>query len=174
MNTPIINKLLAIDPGPTYSALLVWDVATQSIDRTSLPEIIKSDLVCETIGLLQLPVACEHLQCFGMAVGAEVFQTAYWIGEYRATCRLECLPFRPVFRMEVKNAICHNSRATDSNIRQAIIDRLGPPGTKKAPGATFGIKADLWSALAIALTVGGAQREMFSPAEEKGALKLFV
>ncbi len=46
------------------------------------------------------------------------------------------------------------------NIRQALIDRFGPPGKKKAPGATYGLSGDMWSALAVAVTftdkLGGA------------------
>jgi hypothetical protein len=40
-------------------------------------------------------------------------------------------------------------RAKDSNIRQALIDRFGEPGTKKVPGLLYGIKKDEWSALAL-------------------------
>jgi len=96
-------------------------------------------------------VACEHLQCFGMAVGKEVFETAYWIGEYRAVCRANKIGFIPVYRSEVKMHFCQSMRAKDSNISQALRDRFGEKGTKKNPGLTYGLKADLWSAFAIAV-----------------------
>jgi hypothetical protein len=43
-------------------------------------------------------------------------------------------------------------KAKDANIRQALIDKIGPQGTKKDPGPTYGISKDVWSALAIAVT----------------------
>ncbi|MGH7470493.1 MAG: hypothetical protein ACRENP_21315 [Longimicrobiales bacterium] len=48
--------------------------------------------------------------------------------------------------------LCKNPKAKDQNIRQALIDLLGAPGTKKNPGPTYGISGDAWSALAIAVT----------------------
>jgi hypothetical protein len=41
-------------------------------------------------------------------------------------------------------------RAKDANIRQALIDKLGAVGTKKAPGPLYGISGHLWAALAVA------------------------
>lgn len=55
-------------------------------------------------------------------------------------------------RIEVKKHLCHNGAAKDSNIRQALIDRFGPPGVKKEPGILYGVKKDIWAAMAIAVT----------------------
>jgi hypothetical protein len=96
-------------------------------------------------------VACEHIQCFGLPVGAEVFECAYWIGDFRCSCKNKGTLFLPVYRSEVKMHFCHSMRAKDANIRMVLIDRLGAPGTKKNPGPTYGIKGDIWSALAIAV-----------------------
>jgi len=43
-------------------------------------------------------------------------------------------------------------KAKDANIRQALIDKLGPVGTKKSPGPLWGVKSHIWSALAVAVT----------------------
>lgn len=77
------GRILGIDPGPEKTALVLWDGA-----KVLQAEIVPSEgvigyLLCETG---RLTVACEHLQCFGMSVGAEVFETAYWIGEFRRAC----------------------------------------------------------------------------------------
>jgi hypothetical protein len=53
--------------------------------------------------------------------------------------------------------LCGSSRANDATIRQALLDRYGPGrekavGTKANPGPLYGIKADLWQALALAVT----------------------
>jgi hypothetical protein len=42
-------------------------------------------------------------------------------------------------------------RAKDANIRQALIDKIGPQGTKAQPGPTYGIKSHSWAALAVAV-----------------------
>jgi len=60
-----------------------------------------------------------------------------------------------VYRKEVKIYLCGSMKAKDPNIRQALIDRLGDPGTKKNPGPTYGVKSHAWSALAVAVTAEG-------------------
>ena len=45
-------------------------------------------------------------------------------------------------------------RAKDSNIRQALIDKYGKPGTKKDPNLFYNdseqkVSKDIWSALAV-------------------------
>jgi hypothetical protein len=49
-------------------------------------------------------------------------------------------------------------KAKDANIRQALIDIYGGNdkaiGNKKTPGPLYGIKGDLWAALAVAVTFG--------------------
>jgi hypothetical protein len=57
----------------------------------------------------------------------------------------------------VKLHLCKSTKANDASIRQALIDRYGPGkeraiGTKKAPGPLYGVKADVWAALALAVT----------------------
>jgi hypothetical protein len=56
-----------------------------------------------------------------------------------------------VFRRDVKLHLCDSPRAKDGNVRQALLDRLGPQGTKKAPGPTYGVKSHEWAALAVAV-----------------------
>jgi hypothetical protein len=65
---------------------------------------------------------------------------------------LESLRCDRITRGEVKVHVCNSKKAKDANVRQALIDRLGKPGTKKAPGPTYGIAGDVWAALAVAVT----------------------
>lgn len=158
--------VLAIDPGNEESAWLVYDSAGENIvafskeDNSSLRSRID---VMMSNGRQRMfshsptepaiapdVLAIEMVQSFGMSVGQTVFETCVWIGRFIEAW--EPAASNCVYRMEVKMHLCHSSRATDSNIRQALIDRFGPPGTKKAPGKTYGISADIWSALAIAVT----------------------
>jgi len=88
-----------------------------------------------------------------MAVGAEVFETVFWSGRFAQAWsrRFERMP-----RREIKQHLCHSARATDANIRQALIDRFGGTekaiGKKKTPGPLYLLKGHLWAAFAVAIT----------------------
>ena len=98
-------------------------------------------------------IVIEKVESYGMAVGAEVFDTVWWAGRFaEAACRVPVVMFP---RRAVKLALCGDSRAKDANILQALIDRFGGSGAigrKAAPGPLYGISRDVWSALAIAVT----------------------
>lgn len=157
-----MSKIIGVDPGPVQSAVVVWDTDTKRI----LVALLKPN--GEILSYLKLVhadfCAIEMVQSFGMSVGAEVFETVYFIGRFaeawdQAKENPGILPddyeFHPaerIFRSDVKMHLCHSMQAKDSNIRQALIDRLGKPGTKRAPGLTYGIAGDLWSALAVAVS----------------------
>jgi len=55
--------------------------------------------------------------------------------------------------MDVKMHLCNSSRAKDSNIRQALIDRFEPdlPPKCRPKGILKGISKDCWQALALAV-----------------------
>ena len=143
-------RILGVDPGPRESAYCAWD-GQRIIESGKVDSKYILDLIYKASTFQESRVACEHIQCFGLGVGKEVFETAYWIGEFRCFSGLHNIEFVPVFRSEVKQHHCHSARATDSNIRYALIDRFGDKGTKKAPGLTYPLKGDLWSAFAIAV-----------------------
>lgn len=88
----------------------------------------------------------------GMAVGREVFDTCVFIGRLWERWSY-CFGLTPttVLRKAVVAHLCGSARAKDGNVRQALIDRLGRPGTKKDPGPTYGITGDVWQALAVAV-----------------------
>lgn len=79
----------------------------------------------------------EMIASYGMPVGKEVFETCVWIGRFVED--MICIPqdritvTEYVYRKDEKMNICHTMKAKDSNIRQALIDRFGPVGTKKNP-----------------------------------------
>lgn len=139
-------NILAIDPGTTESAYVEFNgvrpIAWGKIPHDQMRLLL--DVFNRTWGTTY----CEMVASYGMPVGAEVFQTVRWIGRYEERCPT---PFTLVYRKEVKLHLCGQVRAKDSNIRQALIDRFGPPGTKKAPGLTYGLKKDTWQAFALAV-----------------------
>ena len=88
---------------------------------------------------------------YGMAVGKEVFETVRWVGRFQQAWR-DPDAVRLVYRKDVKLHLCGSPRAKDTNIRQALIDLLGPRGTKKNPGPTYGVSSHAWAALGVAVT----------------------
>jgi hypothetical protein len=50
-------------------------------------------------------------------------------------------------------------KAKDGNIRQALIDRFGPVGTKKNPGWFYGFSGDVWQAYAVGVTYADMQKD---------------
>jgi hypothetical protein len=95
-----------------------------------------------------------------MPVGAEVFETCVWIGRFmQYWCHFASeQSITRIPRKEVKVHLCGTTKAKDANIRQALIDRIGPQGTKKAPGPTYGVKSHCWPALAVAVVAQGVVR----------------
>ena len=77
--------------------------------------------------------------------------TCVWIGRFTQSAIMAGADVHLVYRKDIKLHLCHSVLAKDSNIRQALIDRWGAPGTKKAPGPTYGITNDVWAALAVAI-----------------------
>lgn len=140
--------LLAIDPGPTRSAWVTLDGDLGVNDKGIM---FNEDLLTfVTFASSTSSLAIEMIESFGMPVGKEVFQTVFWIGRFVQAW--EPKPWTLVYRKEVKLHLCASPHAKDANIRAALLDKLGPQGTKKAPGSTYGIKADIWSALAVGVT----------------------
>ena len=144
MNTRGMARFLGIDPGPRESAFVVWDgngvVESGDFSNGTLAGYLEA--------ANGITVACEWIESFGMAVGREVFETVYAIGTFGAVRP----DLRLVPRRDVKLHLCGSLRAKDTNIRQALIDRFGPVGTKKNPGPLAGISKHRWPALAVAVT----------------------
>lgn len=149
-------RLLAIDPGPTQSAWLALN------DGHPVQFAIEpNDAVLDRIREAAVDVlAIESIASYGMAVGAEVFETCVWSGRFiqRWDDRPECGLLRRVPRLAVKLHLCASARAKDANVRQALIDRYGPGkdtaiGRKATPGPLYGVSSHVWAALAVAVTV---------------------
>ena len=141
-------KILAVDPGSEQSALVLWD-GSQILDHRKEPN---EDIISHIILLQYDILAIEEICSYGMPVGREVFQTCIWTGRYIQTAANHQRPYELIPRREVKLHLCNSVRAKDANVRQALIDKVGPQGKKACPGPTYGIKADEWAALGLALT----------------------
>jgi hypothetical protein len=137
------RPVCGIDPGPREFSWVVWDGA-RVIECGDAPNYHPGSFSTATCGSR---IAIEWIESFGMAVGREVFETVFSIGRMATLANVRLVP-----RRDVKLHICGSPRAKDGNIRQALIDRFGPVGTKKAPGPLWGISKHRWAALAVAVT----------------------
>ncbi len=146
-------KVLAIDPGTTQSGWVIYEADSRKVLRSGVDpnnNILKW-LPCTVANPHADLFAIERFAAMGMTVGQEVFDTCVWIGRFQQ-CWHSPQAVHLVFRRAVKMHLCCDSRAKDANIRQALIDKLGPTGTKKEPGPTYGVTSHAWSALAVAVT----------------------
>jgi len=145
--------LIAIDPGPARSALVMIGAKIEG-------QIYNNDDLLKRIrGIARVSgngstLVIEMIASYGMPVGKEVFETCVMIGQLVEAWHPNTCVRIP--RLEVKRRLCHNTRANDSNIRAAIIDRFGGKdaaiGLKKHQGPLYGFHADLWAALAVGMT----------------------
>lgn len=149
-------KILAIDPGNIYSGYAILDAKTYrplmigKVDNNRMRKIVVEEDYDE--------VVIEMVACYGMPVGASVFDTCVWIGRFIECANKRKKPWVQTVRKEVKLNICGSNKAKDGNIVQALIDRFAPytpnkgKGSKKAPGWFYGFKADIWQAYALGVT----------------------
>ena len=139
-------QVLSIDPGSRESAYCLMD---KTYKPCGIGKLANCDLLWVIDECDHDILAVEMVASYGMPVGAEVFETCVWIGRFMERTKALC---SLIYRKDVKMNLCQSMRAKDSNIRQALIDRFGPVGTKKAPGWFYGFKADIWSAYAVGVT----------------------
>ena len=151
-------RILAIDPGNTesgyaliedYKPLLIGKVRNQDLLIYILAELPSLD-----------NIVIEMVASYGMAVGQTVFDTCVWIGRFEQAGINSVRKVEKIFRKDVKMNLCGQTRAKDSNITQALVDRFSYPqhaekggkGTKNDKGFFFGFKSDIWQAYALGVT----------------------
>lgn len=144
--------IFAIDPGTKESGWVLFNgsgvIDSGVADNHDVLRWVQSGQGADML-------AIEMIAGMGMTVGQTTFETVRWIGRFQQAWR-DPEAVKLVYRREVKQHLCGSQQAKDKNIRQALIDMFGEPGTKKAPGPTYGVSSHAWSALAIAVTAGAA------------------
>lgn len=154
------KMILAIDPGNEQSGVVLLDESLKPIESGKyINENVRQELRrnLNKYGH-ELHVAIEMVACYGMAVGASMFDTCVWIGRFVEMVELYNMDVTLIYRKDEKMNLCHSMKAKDSNIVQALIDRFAPntsnkgKGTKKEPGWFYGFKKDIWQAYAVAVT----------------------
>lgn len=156
--------ILSVDTGTLQSAYVQYDIefseilAFGKVENGALLDLIE-ELRCDHLAL-------EMFKSYGNILGDSVLQSCVWLGRFIERWQV-CTNYRGEFTMiprkTIVNAICHNPRAKDSNVRQALIDifnthpkaalgeRIPAIGSSKNKGPLYGISKDVWSALAVAL-----------------------
>jgi hypothetical protein len=167
--------ILAIDPGNIESGVtLVRErdlkpLVAEKIDNETLllniasgkyEDFARIELEEEDYKIKHFPI--EMIASYGMPVGKEVFETCVYIGrliEFIGFCyELGEITTKYIYRKEEKMNLCHSTRAKDSNVIQALVDRFAScqknygKGTKKKPGWFYGFSRDIWQAYAVAVT----------------------
>lgn len=154
-------RLICIDPGTIESGVVVLDASSWP-PAVRLAEVANHERTMMILAQEETRSACcvrprlliEKIESYGMAVGAEVFETVFWSGAFAQQWGM--LYTRRIPRRDVKLGLCGSPRAKDANIRQAILDiyggKVAAVGTKKAPGPLYGVKSHAWAALAVGLT----------------------
>lgn len=157
-----MTAILAIDPGTKQSGWVMLDSG-----RVRESGVAPNEFLLKHVHIiggyvqagLHAPVtlAVERFEARGMPIGDESVETMIWTGRFIQAWHK---PAEVVLvkRSTVKLSLCGTARAKDPNVRQALIDRIGAPGTKKAPGPTYGVASHAWAALAVAVTAMGAAR----------------
>ena len=155
-------RVLAIDPGNIESAFVVVDQATRRpLEFAKVPnEELRERLWAPPNQLTYDVAAVEMVASYGMPVGADVFDTCVWIGRFCTAIEIGSGEEpQLVFRNPVKIHHCNSSKAKDSNITQALVDRFAPgqpnkgKGTKANPGWFYGFAKDIWQGYALAIYV---------------------
>ena len=158
-------RVIAIDPGNEFSALVVWDGEHVEFKLYAPNEEIRNWLKsCSAAafavragwvnaGGMSVPsLVIEMIGHYGlgMPAGKTVFDTCVWIGRFTECYGSELT--ETILRPTVKTHLCGSARAKDGNVIQALKDRFGDKGTKGNPGVAYGMSGDLWQAWAVAVT----------------------
>lgn len=164
-----MTRILAIDPGTTESAWVLYDVqerrcvgadkeANEAVLRRLYDPVKTGGADFASVSRL----AIEAIASYGKPVGQETFSTVLWCGRFAEAWDHYCAYRHKtifVYRRDVKRHLCGTDHTiSDPVIRQRLIDLFGPGrqqaiGKKNSPGPLYGLRADMWSALAVAVTV---------------------
>lgn len=154
-------QILAVDPGTDKSAYVIYETQNAQVvekgiennkDLLKLLAVLNHD---DDVGVLVI----EMMKSYGNVMGDTVLETCVWIGRFIERWARK---WEWIYRKTIVTQLCNSSRAKDSNVRQALIDRYrdvlrargvyeDPVGLKSSPGPLYGVKKDMWSALAVAV-----------------------
>ena len=142
---------MGIDPGTTTSGICLYDLRANRVEWSD--KAMPTDQIILAIrthaSLRDVEIALERIEAlYGGTIGKETVKTIQLCGRI-----IQCAWPRTIHCLspaEVRMAVCGTAKAKDPGVNQALIDKIGPKGTKKAPGPTAGVSSHAWRALAVA------------------------
>jgi Holliday junction resolvasome RuvABC endonuclease subunit len=150
--------VLGIDPGPTQSGWAILGTAPSVNgytvhdsgvdDNHDLLTWVKHGQRCDILAIETMLVN------YGSKVGPSVMDTMRWAGKFEQHWLdqgRDADSVRLISRQDVKVALRCAITAGNGDVRQALIELIGEPGRKKAPGPTYGVTSHAWQALAVAV-----------------------
>lgn len=150
------TPLLAIDPGSERSAYVV--MRGQEVEKH---DILDNRELLLMLGYQATPgraMVVEQVESYGMRVGRNVFEAVWWAGRFAQAWEFAGGVQHRLPRTAVKLHLCGRRTARDSDIRQVLLDRYGDGsrksavGVKAQPGPLYGVRRDVWQAIALGLT----------------------
>lgn len=179
-------KVLGLDPGSSASALVVWDAdrlrvrQKWKLPNADLARLLVSFEIEDAIGRdADTTLVIESTSAYtvpggrqGRFMPQQLLETVEWSGYFRRCWHQVGGTVERLDRRKVKLHLLGRASGTDAHVRAALLELVGPQGTKKAPGPTFGMRADLWAALAVAYVwqdqaARAAQRETISSGDDR-------
>lgn len=151
-----MTQLLAIDPGSSLSAWVELD-GNEVVCHAKEPneDVL---LMLLTGRFLPMTVVIESMSPRGLPTSLQEMEAIWWSGRFWQAASRHAEVHR-ISRDEVKLRLSgRRSKVNDAAIRAILIDRYGGIGGKAAavglkasPGPLYGVKADVWAALAVGL-----------------------
>jgi len=161
-------RLIGIDPGTTYSGLVIWNEETHKVDASEGAMPNDELLVwlrtrgwnqwgcndCETL-------VVEALSPRGMNLDRNTFATIALTGRLQEIGYNSPLDTVLLERDVIKRTLLGrtNLPGADSKLSTLLKDEAGPKGTKAEPGPCFGVAKHAWQALAAVWAYRQMQRE---------------
>jgi hypothetical protein len=152
--------LVAIDPGPVTSGLVVYDTVGRRVlsAHAELAWVdVRRALVDHKLDHDVIGVVCERTQAGPPST--DVVRTTEVVGRVLEACDNLSLPLELLYRREVLAGLGVSARGPkDALVRSALIDLHGTSralaiGTRRAPGPLYGVTSHAWAALALAVTI---------------------
>ena len=153
-------RVLGIDPGPERSAWVLWD--GERVCRFGADENLTVESGMRILERQERPVrlAMERPQAFygpGVKPSPQLMETAFEAGTLYGAWPDSHTRLYLRFN-EVSRHHTGRSGRPEPEIRAALLERIGPVGTKKNPGPLYGLKVKDHHFSALAVAVCAADR----------------
>jgi hypothetical protein len=151
--------VLAIDPGTTHSAWVVYEIGNSSPLRAFSAKTSNEQVLRDTFGSVEFinTLVLERMVWYGPKTpfGAETIETIRWSGRFeQAFCGAGNACW--LTSQDVKKNLGVPRGLGDSGVMHALLDRWGgrerAVGRKAEKGPLYGLSSHAWRALGLAVT----------------------